>query len=340
MSASDMWLVGLTCDVRCWYVTGRPYMWCPLLICDWSALHIMYRWCDVRCWSVTGRPYMWCPLLICDWSALHVMSTADLWLVSLTCDVHCWSVTGWPYMWCPLLICDWSALHVMSVADLWLVGLTCDVRGWSVTGRPYTWCPLLICDWSALNVMSAADLWLVGFTCDVRCWSVTGRPYVWCPLLICDWSALHVMSTADLWLVGFTHNTFVCFLAVTGCWFQYMLTPMATALYMLCQELLWAESCFGIPCAPIWRGIFMRTKTHTRYTEMWTVQCTVCYRLVLLCTSSDILTYSLVIQHTSVLGLVFKFSIVRNSWKWRLLYVHVERVCVAVKQVQSRKRRN
>jgi hypothetical protein len=39
----------------------------------------------------------------------------------------------------------------------------------------------------------------------------------------------------------------------------------------------------------------MRTKTHTRYTELWNMQFTVRYRLVLLCISNYILTYSLLL---------------------------------------------
>jgi len=46
----------------------------------------------------------------------------------------------------------------------------------------------------------------------------------------------------------------------------------------------------------------MRIKTHTRYTEFWTTLFTVRYGLVLLCISSDIITYSVVTQSTSVPG--------------------------------------
>jgi hypothetical protein len=58
----------------------------------------------------------------------------------------------------------------------------------------------------------------------------------------------------------------------------------------------------------------MRTKTHTRYTELWNMQFTVCYGLALLCIYNDTPTYSLVIQPTPVPGLDFKFSVVHSSW--------------------------
>jgi hypothetical protein len=73
----------------------------------------------------------------------------------------------------------------------------------------------------------------------------------------------------------------------------------------------------------------MRTKTHTRYTELWTTRFTVLYRLVLLCTSNDIHTawlYGLLLFLVWILN--FPLSIIHGKedfYKW-MLYVHVERI--------------
>lgn len=80
----------------------------------------------------------------------------------------------------------------------------------------------------------------------------------------------------------------------------------------------------------------MRTKTHTRYTELWNTQFTVRYRLVL---SNGILTYSLLLFLVWILN--FPLPIIRGKedfYEW-MLYVRVERIRIPVQQVKSRKRR-
>jgi len=87
----------------------------------------------------------------------------------------------------------------------------------------------------------------------------------------------------------------------------------------------------------------MRTKTHTRYTELWNTQFTVRYRLVLLCICNGILTYSLLYSLLLFLVWILNFPLPiihgkEDVYEW-MLYVRVERIRIPVKQVKSRKRR-